>query len=65
MVCLFLILFCIIHSAFKNIGFPNFMFKPFFNERDMCSGEIALKNVHYYYYIPKTLLEFVVKCIIL
>ena len=35
-VCLFQILFCIMHSAFY-VGFPNFMFTPFFDERAMCS----------------------------
>ena len=31
------------------VGFPNSMFTSFFNDRAMLSGEIALKNNHYYY----------------
>ena len=44
----------ILHHAqcFYSVGFPNSMFTSFFlHERAMCSGDIALKNNHYYYYI--------------
>ena len=36
-------------SAFNLLVFPNSMFTPFLYEGAVCSGEIALKNNHYYY----------------
>ena len=41
------------HSAFNLLAFHNSMFTPFSSSlgaRAMCSGEIALKSNHYYYY---------------
>ena len=40
-VCLFQVLFCIMHSAVNLLVFPNSMFTPFgfFDERAMCSLE--------------------------
>ena len=38
LVCLYQILFCIMHSAFNLLIFPNFMFTPFFySDTAMCS----------------------------
>ena len=38
-------------SAFDRLVFPNSMFTPFFIRKGyVLSGEIALKNSHYYYY---------------
>ena len=35
-VCLFQVLFCIMHSAFNLLVFPNSMFIPFLSESAMC-----------------------------
>ena len=45
-VFLFQILFCIMHSAFNLLVFVLLCSHIFYNERTMCSGEIALKNNH-------------------
>ena len=48
------VLFIIItHSAFNLLVFPNYLFTLFFAllmKGYVLSGEIALKNNHYYYY---------------
>ena len=47
---LFHVLICIMHSAFNLLVFPNSMFTLFFKLKGyVLSGEIALKNNHYYY----------------
>ena len=38
-VCLFHVLFCIMHSAFSLLVCHNSMFAPFFIDRAMCSLE--------------------------
>ena len=54
-VCLFNFLICTMHSAFNLFVFPNSMFTPlllfcfFIWKGYELSGEIALKNNHYYY----------------
>ena len=56
-VCLFHFFICIMHSAFNLFVFPNSMFTLlllfvlfFIWKGYELSGEIALKNKHYYYY---------------
>ena len=52
-VCLFHFFISIMHSAFNLFVFPNSMFTPllffFIWKGYELSGEIALKNNHYYY----------------
>ena len=47
------------HNAFGLLVFPNSMFAPlfyflFYRNGYVLSGEIALKNNHYYYYKTET-----------
>ena len=50
-VCLFQILFCIMHSAFNLLVFPILCSHIFFIKGLCALGEIALKNNHYYKYL--------------
>ena len=39
------------HTAFNLLVFLFYLHTVFLHEMALCSGEIALKNNHYYYYV--------------